>query len=245
MRIPLLLLVFVTLPLTAQVPRSSAAPEPSSSSVSPMSAAAGLDPLSREDLLQAQLTTMKELHESLLDTVHWALSAVGAMTVVLVGYGWITNFRLADRERKALGEELHGAVVREFASARNELVTETAKIPELVKKALQGSIQNATTPLQRQLRNLAFDLAGIEVWRYRQEAVPANTITALRKHALIALESGHAWAVDDDLAEMEDLLRAGAGLRGQDVGDLDGFLQRLPVQHEVIRERLRELLRTQ
>ncbi|MDP3589973.1 MAG: hypothetical protein Q8R54_05475, partial [Methylobacter sp.] len=57
-------------------------------------------------ILDAQLQATKSYQSSFLDTVHWALSVVLALVVFLIGYGWITNFKMHERDKELLKGEL-------------------------------------------------------------------------------------------------------------------------------------------
>src|SRR5205823_1171923 len=56
--------------------------------------------------LQGQLDTLRTFHDSMLNTVYWALATIATLAVLLVGYNWFTNYRMAEREKQALRQEL-------------------------------------------------------------------------------------------------------------------------------------------
>lgn len=63
--------------------------------------------------LKAQLKEMKmrnellELHQSsLLSTVHWSLSFLGGITLLLIGYGWWSNAKVHDKDKQQLKHEI-------------------------------------------------------------------------------------------------------------------------------------------
>lgn len=70
--------------------------------------------------LKAQLALIKEYHQSLLDTVYWALGVVATMALFLAGFSWFTNFKLYESDKQRLKDELARSVseVETIISAR-------------------------------------------------------------------------------------------------------------------------------
>ncbi|MGF1845349.1 hypothetical protein L4C39_19585 [Vibrio clamense] len=63
--------------------------------------------------LKAQLQEMKirndllEKHQSsLLSTIHWSLSFLGGITVLLIGYGWWSNSKVHEKDKQELKQEI-------------------------------------------------------------------------------------------------------------------------------------------
>jgi hypothetical protein len=58
------------------------------------------------ELLESQLTAIREYNSSLLQTVYWSLGVVVVLAVALVGFGWFTNFRVYERDKNSIRQEL-------------------------------------------------------------------------------------------------------------------------------------------
>ncbi|RBM44883.1 hypothetical protein DLR65_18945 [Vibrio tarriae] len=63
--------------------------------------------------LKAQLQEMKirndllEKHQSsLLSTIHWSLSFLGGVTILLIGYGWWSNSKVHEKDKQELKQEI-------------------------------------------------------------------------------------------------------------------------------------------
>ena len=89
--------------------RTPIAPTVSSQSPGPNAispAASASSDVTQRDLeiaeLRGQLDTLRTFHDSIVDTVHWALAAVLGMALLLVGFNWFTSHRVAEREKQAL-----------------------------------------------------------------------------------------------------------------------------------------------
>ena len=77
--------------------------------------------------LQEQNNVIKQYHASLLDTVYWALGVVATVSVLLVGAGWLVNFKLYEVDKQRMREEfgaqtatIRAAVEAQIAAARAE-----------------------------------------------------------------------------------------------------------------------------
>jgi len=69
----------------------------------------------KADSLRAELKAIREYHNSLLDTVYWALGTIVGLALLLIGSSWYTNFRLYESDKARLQEE----VDKKIAEAQN------------------------------------------------------------------------------------------------------------------------------
>ena len=58
-------------------------------------------------LLRGQLAEMHDYDQRLLATVYWSLSGVFLVVVVIAGLNWFANYRIYEREREFLREEVN------------------------------------------------------------------------------------------------------------------------------------------
>lgn len=122
-------------PLTVAPPKSAALVHqaPSQPSViAPSQLAASKDLESQIAVLKSQLEVTRSFQSDVLTTVYWALGFLGTLTVVLIGYNWFTNFRIYQREKQALLQELMQATQHRNTqveqSLRAEAQTERGRI---------------------------------------------------------------------------------------------------------------------
>jgi hypothetical protein len=71
--------------------------------------------------LRAQIELMRQYDQRLVETVYWGLGTVITVAIALVGFGAFANFRLYDRDRAALQQELATALQREKDALAQEL----------------------------------------------------------------------------------------------------------------------------
>jgi hypothetical protein len=74
---------------------------------------------------RAQLADAREFQASILSTVYWSLGTLAAVTVLLAGFGWFTNFRVYERDKAVLERELKATIASESILLR-ELVSTSA-----------------------------------------------------------------------------------------------------------------------
>jgi hypothetical protein len=69
---------------------------------------------SNEQILRAQLESARYYGQQMLATIHWSLSGVFLLVILVGGINWISNYRLYERERDALKQEMATAFRTEF-----------------------------------------------------------------------------------------------------------------------------------
>lgn len=87
---------------------------------------------------EKQIATMKEYHSSLLDTVYWALGTVATVAVLLVGFGWLANFKFHESEKQRLKDELDGKIKEALASIETRLSSNEVQVINSVDSRLDS-----------------------------------------------------------------------------------------------------------
>jgi hypothetical protein len=89
-------------------------------------------------LLREQNKLLKEFQESVLSTVLWSLGLVGTVAILVAGFGWWTNSKLYDGDRKRLLEdvsarlaEMEGKLNLNIESARIDIEQSTDEKSDL------------------------------------------------------------------------------------------------------------------
>lgn len=95
-------------------------------------------------LLEQQIATMKEYHSSLLDTVYWALGTVATVSMLLVGFGWLANFKFHESEKKRLMDELDAKLKEAFSSIETRLSTREIEVIKSVDLRLENQATRTT-----------------------------------------------------------------------------------------------------
>jgi len=175
--------------------------------------------------LVAELQSVKrELHfatqfqSDMLATVHWSLGTVAGIAVLLVGWGWWSNFRVYERDRETLLKDLTSTVTtlvaaheRANAMALGEERTQRNAAMESVKSELKNYIdQHLTTQLAALGTNVNSQIEEVDAelgmridWlelttarSARRLAEEAGRYSAVLTHTLDELECGSRLGTD-------------------------------------------------
>lgn len=88
-------------------------------------------------ILKAQLETIREYDQRLMNVVFWSLGGVFIVVVLIGGLNWFTNYRLYERERESLREYLQG-----------EFKSESAQVHEVMRHLEEESRSSFNTFFQ-------------------------------------------------------------------------------------------------
>ncbi|KKL01516.1 hypothetical protein SD53_09670 [Rheinheimera mesophila] len=121
--------------------------------------------------LKAQLQEMKirndlleNYQSSLLSTVHWSLSFMGGIALLLIGYGWWSNSKIHEKDKQQLKQEiatLLGEWEIKIKSDNADVINEQAKTIEnrLIRvdeqvREVEKSFDNKLTRIDEQVREV-------------------------------------------------------------------------------------------
>lgn len=105
-------------------------------------------------VLQTQLEVTKSFQNNLLQTVYWSLGTLATLAVLLVGFGWYTNFRVYERDKKALSEELHSQASVEWEKLRLSMESQHNEFSMLISEKIANEIQSGQSLLREQITSL-------------------------------------------------------------------------------------------
>ncbi len=196
-------------------------------------------------VMEARLEAEKDYRKDLLHTVYWALGGVGGLAVVLLGYGWFANFKVYERDKQALQEDLSGLVVRKTSELRGAL-------DGLVKSAVTNEVAVVRAAVTSQVAEVQRDLAGLSVTVITMQA---EAYKARGAHALVAtmgiqwleaaLKAGSEYEMDNALKTLlSSFAEASCYLTTYEAGRLTALLEQLPADRGVLRDRVQAALKT-
>jgi hypothetical protein len=151
----------------AQNQRIQPAPPPAAIAESPKDsshppASLELSQKSEEVLvLQTQNKLIKDYQSSLMDTVLWALGVVCTIAVFIAGFGWWSNFKVYENDKKRLKEELDLSLAERIAQLELRLTSSNADFTRVIEARVEAMLNRAyaeQTALQAKINELATKL---------------------------------------------------------------------------------------
>ena len=104
--------------------------------------------------LKAQLEVMRAYDDRLLETVYWALGTTVSILLGLVVFGWFTNFRVYERDKQAIREDLQLFVREELSKIQKGLQDEANQRYQTIINSAQEAIKAEVVPLMGQIKDL-------------------------------------------------------------------------------------------
>ena len=196
--------------------------------------------------LRGQLDTLHSLHDSMLNTVYWALGIAFTITAVLVGYNWFVIGRSLDRDKQAIQRELTG-----------ELASQEVKVHALVSNQIRGEAKTlarelesitaaATRELHASIKELKSTLAALRA-DFEQKTAEARCDSLLHEARFwhlqgakpnefvyyldllqLAMARGISHRITVALAELLRLLKTDMPTYSSELASLTGVLNNLP-----------------
>lgn len=212
--------------------------------------------------LQSQIEVLREYHGHLLATVYWSLATVGGLTVVLLGFGWYVNLRVYDRDKRALIQELKGAMAeenaalkqgleegaRKFASSVEERLRvrerQVAEAGEAAASVVHAKLAGDNRRIQQEILELRFVITEMEADSWRAKKVHSNELRALLKMVATAQSLQYDFWVSGALDRMLICFQNGARPDAQLASELLATLGRLPAEQIGAVEEIRSALKT-
>ncbi len=144
--------------------------------------------------LQNEMEIVKSYSSQFLQTIYWSLGVVASIALILVGFGWFTNFRLLDQEKKSIRSEMQTTLKSDLKDSLNridERYSESQKlVTDLIEQAIKRSetrmlfdigskhelLESRTVDLERSIQAIHYELEDIEYRRWTSEGVYTNAI---------------------------------------------------------------------
>lgn len=98
------------------------------------------------------------MHDSLISTVHWALSIAFGIAILLVTYNWLVTGRNIARDKQALRQELKGMFETGEAQSHDRLSQQFEKNRAAMAASLEKSTQMAVAGLEQKIKRQAAEI---------------------------------------------------------------------------------------
>lgn len=182
-------------------------------------------------VLKQQLSTMREYHGSLLDTVYWALAGIITLVVLLSGFGWWSNFKVYEQDKARLKEELQTLL----RSAEADLALRIEEALGAMERSMEGRLEDHTARVQPVLAELRISIDQERVIRERAIAEAKESVEKLgyaqdKSVKLISLAEANLRHVEEHVWLLKDvpdniLITQAQGLAAAALADASGEVE--------------------
>lgn len=103
--------------------------------------------LSEVSALRVQNKLIQDFQNSILDTVLWALGVVCTIVVFVAGFGWWSNFKLYENDKKRLQEELEGSTSERIAQLELRLHGAGVDLTRSIEAKVEASLNRLSSEI--------------------------------------------------------------------------------------------------
>lgn len=196
-------------------------------------------------LLETQLQMTREYQNSLLDTVYWALGGVFIVVSLLLGFGWLVNFKVYERDKDALKAELENITRGKVIELDEVITTKIASINSNIDKQIKESINEILKPHIKSTSAIESRVFQMELKRLKEdmEANKSNHMALTDALGLLELcNRKQQREVPDIVQFMLKKIDLGGKLTAMEITRVNVVLDSLPAHYRTLTEKLRTKL---
>jgi len=120
-----------------------------------LSASSSLQVANNELILaKAELAASLRFQDQVLTTVYWSLGTIAGLAILLVGYGWWSNFRIYDRDKQSLERELMVLLDKETNELKEQLRVDMVKKISDASASLDKDLKTAEERVSKSFETL-------------------------------------------------------------------------------------------
>lgn len=120
------------------------------------------------ETLQYQLEATEKYLGDMTNTVYWSLSILVAVAVLLVGFGWFSNFKVYQRDKISIKDELKNLLKAEASRQNSEIVKLRSEALESINKQLE-SVKKVLDSESKKYSKLLISEIESEITKIRSE----------------------------------------------------------------------------
>lgn len=196
------------------------------------------------DVLKERLDGVNQSNDKILQVVYWSLGTCVTIAILLVGYGWFSNFRMYERDRNSLERELKSLTQERTdaieVSLRNTIQNSEKNLKDLVGSEIKKATSSQLSSLRSEIKDvlsLVNDLRIDEKIKERSSWIakdlPRNALSASVEALEMAIEQDDDYQLGDvlDLVSKDMASCAGRTIDNFLVGRLVESLDKVKGHH--------------
>jgi hypothetical protein len=169
-------------------------------------------------LMDSWVSLSSQLNDRLIATVYWSLATVTGLALALFAYNWFFNFRLSEREKQALSNELRSEVDSHISRMNAETLSIKEQLNSLLVEEIKASVQKNIDPLKYEvsslrstIKDLEYELkiakAEAEIRYWEGLDVLTNALTYYLELIQLAKSGNEHWRIAHCLRQLEDHIK--------------------------------------
>lgn len=197
------------------------------------------------ELLRAQLQYTRDFQDSLLSTVYWALGGTFVLAGLLLGFGWLANFKVYERDKAAMRSELEALLITRVSEITVEVGTRLGQIPELIAEDVKVASANNERAAKASLEDVSNRIFALELLRLKERMESNESDSMALTDALHVMELCSRRLPDELPNVMHFMLKKidkGGKLTASEITRLNRVLDKLPAHYGTLNEKLRAKL---
>lgn len=199
--------------------------------------------------LGAQLDQMRRSDDRLLQTVYWSLGVLVTVAALLVGFGWFSNMRLADNDRRQFRGEMDLALTTRMTEVEKRLEQRFGALEGQTIERVSTQLRASEQEYQERFNEIRNRLGGTQIGLLetvaRSELSLRNANEVL--HAAVAMivigiEGSNGTAIARGLDLLQSALNQGARPSVTLVAEINQALDGVPSWFSTDRDVVKNLL---
>ncbi len=211
--------------------------------------------------LKAQNELLKDYQQHLLETVYFSLGGLGVLVSLLLGYSWFTNFKIYERDKASLVNDLTAEVSKQIilkTTQINENISiNQSAYDEKINKYFQELSEVSNKNIAKQADQIKSDVIKIkhgllilehtvvkaELDKWMASKVYINATRCALKLIDIGLEVGFDFYVSDGLDQLNKTVSLSNSLGADLVSEITSTLDKMPAAHAAMSAKIKSRLR--
>jgi hypothetical protein len=191
--------------------------------------------------IELQLQFMEKYDSRLISTVYWSLGTVVTIAILLVGFGWFANFRIHERDKSAMMQEINGQFATEKSDLEEYIRNEIEKTNKEIKDVINISVE-----IKREFKNemltQKITLEKMESEQWEEKGVLANSLDCELRILNIVVGMDWSWRISNTVDRIEKLIASGAEIDADLTHSIDTILQKMPKKYDLLKGRLKAVI---